>query len=188
MRRFLFSLLLAGLFLSPAFADTVTTDHDHNANFAQFHTYSWGEVKTADPFYVSRIRERIDHDLQARGWQLVPSGGDTTVFAEGNVRNEKQVETYYNGYGGGWGGGWGWGGWGRRGPGFGTATTNTVNQPVGSLVIDIFANSNKKLVWRGMMERDLSNKSSKNISGLNKGIDKMFKDFPPKTEASKEGE
>ncbi len=179
------ALLLTAVLSLPALADTVQTDHDRNVNFEQFHTYSWGQIKTSNPFYVSRIRDRVDKDLQARGWQLVRSGGDTTVFATGNVRNEKQVETYYNGLGG-WGGGWGWGGWGGGGwggRGFGNTTSTTVHQPVGSLVIDIFSNSSKQLLWRGSMQRDLSSKSEKNIKALDKNIDKMFKDFPPKGEA-----
>ena len=33
----------------PAHAADVRTDYDHSANFSQYHTYSWGDVKTSDP-------------------------------------------------------------------------------------------------------------------------------------------
>jgi hypothetical protein len=86
------------------------------------------------------------------------------------VHNQQQVDTYYNNSG-----------WGRRfGGGFGEATTTTRNQPIGNLVVDIFTTNDKQLAWRGSTEHDLSNKSQKNVDALNKDIDKMFKNFPPK--------
>jgi Domain of unknown function (DUF4136) len=186
MRRTL-SLTLAVAFLfafaGVAHADSVKTDYDHSVDFSQFHTYSWGSVKTPNPFYVDRIKQAVDSQLQAKGWQQVPSGGDTEIFATGQVTNEKQLETLYSGYGGGWGRGWGWGGWGGGGPGFGTATTTTYNQQVGNLVIDIFETGSKKLVWRGMSQRDLSSNASKNTKALDKDVQKMFKDFPPKAKS-----
>jgi hypothetical protein len=181
------SLTLAVAFLlafaGVAHADSVKTDYDHSVDFSQFHTYSWGSVKTPNPFYVDRIKQAVDSQLQAKGWQQVPSGGDTEIFATGQVTNEKQLETLYNGYGGGWGRGWGWGGWGGGGPGFGTATTTTYNQQVGNLVIDMFETGSKKLVWRGMSQRDLSSNASKNTKALDKDVQKMFKDFPPKAKS-----
>ncbi len=165
-----------------AFADSVKSDYDHGADFSKFHTYSWGKVGTANPFYVDRIKQGVDKQLQAKGWRLVPSGGDATIFATDRVHNEKEMETMYDGMGGGWGGGWGWGGWGWGGGGglMGDETTTTVNQRVGKLVVDIFETGSKKLLWRGSSSADLSNNSSKNTKDLDKDIAKMLKDFPPK--------
>ena len=168
--------LLVGTGLIAKAAD-VKTDYDHSADFSQIHTYSWGQVSTADPFYVDRIKSEIDKDLQAKGWQMVASGGDVTVFAKGNVHNQQELETYYNGFGGGWGGRWGWRGWG--GGGWGDTTTVT-NQKVGMLVVDVFQGSSKSLLWRGSSEDDISKNSDKNTEKLDKDIDKMFKNFPPK--------
>ncbi len=163
-------------------ADTVKSDYNHQLDFAQFRTYSWGPVKTADPLWVDRIRQDIDQALQSKGWQLVPIGGDTTIFATSQVHNQQELQTNYDSFGPGWGGGWGWRGFGwGAGGGFGEATTTTVNQPVADLVIDIFHGGTKELIWRGMVERDVSNKSEKNIKDIEKDIDKLFKDFPPKS-------
>jgi hypothetical protein len=163
--------LLAITIALPAFAYKVQTDYDHSVNFEQFHTYCWGRVKTSDPFYVDRIREAVNRNLQAKGWQLVTSHCDATVFAADNVRNQKQVETFYSGNGGGWG-------W--RGFGGGTATTTAYDEKIGHVVLDIFATKNKHLLWRSMTERDLSTNSDKNTKELNSDIDKMLKNFPPK--------
>ena len=184
-----FNLALAGALLLgssiAALAGNVRTDYDHTANFSQYHTYSWGQVKTTDPFYVTRIQQAVNSQLQAKGWQLVPSNGSVTIFAFDNVQNQQQVQTLYNNWGGGWGGGWGWGGWGWGGMGMPggfdtTATTTTTNQPVGNLVIDLFEGNSKNLLWRGLATEDLSTNSSKNTSMLDNDIKNMFKSFPPK--------
>ncbi len=182
------NLALAGALLlgSPisALAGNVRTDFDHTANFAQYHTYSWGKVSTTDPFYVSRIQQAVDSQLKAKGWQIVPTGGSVTIFATDNVTSQKQVQTMYDGLGGGWGRGWGWGGWGWGvGPypgGFGEATTTTTTQPVGNLVIDLFEGNSKSLLWRGLATEDLSTNTSKNTNMLDNDIKNMFKNFPPK--------
>jgi hypothetical protein len=162
-----------------AMAAEVKTDYDHKADFSKIHSYSWGQVSTSDPFYQQRIKDAVDKDLQAKGWQMVPSGGDVTIFAKGNVHNQQELETYYTGFGGGWGGRWGWGGWGR--PGWGDSTTTVTNQMVGMLVLDVFDGNSKNLLWRGSSEDDISKNSDKNTKELDKDIDKMLKNFPPKS-------
>ena len=187
--RYGLKLVLAGILLFGssvvALGGNVRTDYDHGANFAQYHTYSWGKVKTSDPFFVDRLREAVDQQLQSKGWQLVPSGGSVVVFATDSVHNQQEIQTMYDGLGGGWGGGWGWGGWGWgggwAGPGFGDATTTTTNQPVANLVVDLFEGNSKKLLWRGLATEDLSTNAGKNTKALDGDINKMFKEFPPKS-------
>jgi hypothetical protein len=41
--------------ISASFAQQVKTDYDHNANFAEYTTYSWEKVQTQDPLLVARI-------------------------------------------------------------------------------------------------------------------------------------
>lgn len=179
--------LLLG-FSTVALADNVRTDYDHGVNFSQYHTYSWGTVQTSDPFYASRIQQAVNKQLQAKGWQLMPSGGAVTVFANDKLHNQKETQTMYDGFGGGWGSGWNWDGWGWGGgwtdpaadPVFGDATTTTNKQRVSNLVIDLFDGSSKKLLWRGLATADLSTNANKNTNSLNNDIGKMFHDFPPK--------
>ncbi len=61
------------------------------------------------------------------------------------------------------------------------ATTTTETYKVGTLVVDLFDTQTKKLIWRGTSSDTLSNKSNKNIQALDKGVEKMFKQFPPGT-------
>src|ERR1700748_1979948 len=142
MKRYLQTALLAAALMgtATAFAGNVQTDYNHSTNFSQYDTYSWGKVKTTDPFYVTRVQNAVNQQLQAKGWTLSPSGGSVTVFATDNVHDQQEIQTVYQGRGGAGGGRWCWGGWGGGG-GWGpsaTGTTSTINQNVGNLVIDIF--------------------------------------------------
>lgn len=88
------------------------------------------------------------------------------------ITHEQQtLNTFYDGFGGGWR----WRGFG----GFGEATTTTDTYLVGTLIIDLFDAKSKKLLWRGSSSDALSNNSNKNIRNLDKGVEKLFKNFPP---------
>ena len=165
-----------------AFADSIKTDFDHHANFANYHTYSWGKVKVSDQFNADRIKNSVNSFLQQKGWKEVPSGGQVSIMATDNIHSEQEAETYYNGMGGGWGMGWGWGGWGwGPGGGFGDTTTTTSDIRKAHVVIDMFDPSTKSLLWRGVSRGELSNSSAANRKHLHEDIAKMFKDFPPKS-------
>lgn len=182
----LFAVLFAAFFTTAAFAADVRTDYDHNVNFEEFHTYSWGQVQTSDPFWAPRIKHAVNQALTARGWQEVPSGGQVTVMAVGSVHDQQQYQTFYNGLGPGWGWGRpGWGGWRGWGVGTGISTTNVENTPVGTLVVDLYQTSDKQLIWRGTSSGTVSDKTENNIKNLNKDIDKMFEKFPPKEKQEK---
>jgi len=149
-------------------AQEVHTDYDHHAAFENYHTYYWEKVQTSNPLWESRIRDAVDRDLQAKGWQKVESAGEVALTAVGSARNQQEYETFYNGLGG-----WRWGG-------FGETTTTVQNYRVGSLVLDMYDARNKQLIWRGIASDTLSDKPEKNEKTLDKAVEKMLKDFPPK--------
>jgi Domain of unknown function (DUF4136) len=159
------------LFAGKLSAGQVKTDYDRNANFAQYKTYSWEQVKTKDPLDVDRIKSAVNAALAAKGWTQVDSGGDISVMAMEITHNQQTLNTYYDGFGGGWR----WRGFG----GLGEATTTTETYKVGTLVVDLFDAKTKELVWRGSSSDTLSNNSGKNIQNMNKDVEKMFKNFPP---------
>jgi hypothetical protein len=152
-----------------AAAQEVHTDYDHHANFSQYHTYSWEKVKTTDPLWEPRIKDAVNRVLQAKGWQEVPQGqGQIALMAVGSTKSEHEYQTFYDGAGG-----WAW-------SGFGQETTIPINYRVGTLVVDMYGAEGKHLIWRSAASNTLSNKLSKNEKGLDKTVEKMFKDFPPK--------
>jgi hypothetical protein len=170
--------LIGMMFLSAGIsaAQQVKTDYDRAADFGQYKTYSWEHVKTKDPLFVDRIKNAVNAALAARGWTQVETGGDISIVAIQMTSNQQTLNTFYNGFGGGWG-------WRRfGGGGIGEATTTTETYKVGTLVVDLFDAKTKKLLWRGSSSDTLSNNSDKNIKNLDKGVEKMFKQFPPSTE------
>jgi hypothetical protein len=174
VQRLMFALTaMMFLFAGRSSAQQVKTDYDRSADFAQYKTYSWERVKTQDPLYVDRIKNSVNAALAAKGWTQVDSGGDVSIVAMEITRDQQTLNTFYNGFGGGWG-------WRRfGGGGFGEATTTTETYKVGTLVVDLFDTKTKKLLWRGISSDTLSNNSNQNIKNLDKGVDKLFKQFPP---------
>src|ERR1700739_963534 len=161
------------LFAGNSSAQQVKTDYDRSAAFSKYKTYSWEHVKTQDPLYVDRIKHSVNAALAAKDWTQVDSGGDVSIVAMEIARNQQTLNTFYDGFGGGWG-------WRRfGGGGFGEATTTTETYKVGTVVVDLFDTKTKQLIWRGAASDTLSNNSDKNIKNLNKGVEKLFKKFPP---------
>jgi hypothetical protein len=151
-----------------SFGQQVKTDYNHNANFGEYKTYSWENIKTKDPLMVDRIKDAVNGALAAKGWTQVPSGGDVCLVAMEITHNQQTLNTFYDGFGGGW-----------RWGGFGDATTTTETYQVGTLVVDLFDAKTKNLIWRGSSSDTLSNNADKNTKNLDKGVQKMFAHFPP---------
>jgi len=165
-----FGIVLALLLTaSLAFAQKVNTDYDHNFDFSSVHTFAvqfatpWGNQLQQD-----RAKQDIIQQLTAKGWTQAPdpATADVLVAVHGAVQQQKSLDTFYSG------GGWGWGG------GMAQTSENVVN--VGTMVVDLLNTHTKKLLFRGTATDQLSSKPEKNTEKLDKAIEKMFKDFPPR--------
>lgn len=174
------AIMLSGamimLMTGASVAQQVKTDYDRQANFNQYKTYSWSNVKTKNPLLVDRIKNAVNSSLAAKGLKEVDSGGDISINAMEITSNQQTLNTFYDG---------GFGRW--RWGGFGNATTTTETYKVGTLVVDLFDTQSKALIWRGSASDTISNNSDKNIKNLNKGVAKMFKHFPPESKREKQG-
>jgi hypothetical protein len=160
--------------LGTALAQQVKTDSDHRANFSQYKTYSWQEIKPENSLWDARIKDAVDAQLAAKGWTQVDSGGDVAIVAIKATQTQRSLQTFYDGFGGGWR----WRGFG----GMGEATTTEQDYQdykEGTLVVDMYDAKTKQLIWRGSAEDTLSNNAEKNEKNLDKGVAKMFKKFPP---------
>src|SRR5580704_16850551 len=110
--------------------------------------------------------------LRAGKTSAQDSGGDVSIVAMGITRDQQTLNTFYDGFGGGWG----WRGFGD----FGESTTTTETYRVGTLVVDLFDASKKRLIWRGSASATLSGNSDKNFKELNRSVQKLFEHFPPR--------
>lgn len=164
-----FALMLAGLLLTAATTWAgVTTDYDRHANFADYKTYTWGKVQTANGLWDDRVKHAINQQLAAKGWTELPSSAAVVVTARGAIQNQQELNTFYDGLGG----------W-RRGGGLGMSTTTVENYQVGTLIVEMFDANSKNLVWRASASNTLSSNTDKNIKSLDKNVQKMFEHFPP---------
>jgi uncharacterized protein DUF4136 len=154
-----------------AFAQKVTTDYDKGADFSTYKTFMWiKEPKSSDPLMKQRIMDSVNAALMAKGLRLTTDQADLGIAAHNATKEERSLNTFYDGFGGGWR-------W--RGGGFGTATTTVNTYEVGTLVVDMFDTKTKEAVWRGTSTKTLSDNPQKNEANLNKAITKMFEKFPP---------
>ena len=174
MKILRFITVCAAVFLVAAtagFAQHVRTDFDHQANFGQYKTYSWKEIKPGASLWDSRIKNAVNAQLEAHRLAQVADGGDISIVAIKTSQTQRTLQTFYDGFGGGWR----WRGFGD----FGESTTTEQDYQEGTLVIDLYDGKTKQLIWRGSTESVLSDKAEKNEKNLDKGVAKMFKDFPP---------
>jgi hypothetical protein len=168
LRRQLAISVLVTTLTAAAFAGQVAVDYDHAANFHQMKTYSWSRVRTGNSIWDQRVKDAVNKELAAKGWTQVPSGGDVALVAVEKTSVQQQYDTFYNGFGG----------W-RRVGGMGESTTTVDNYEVGTLVVSMFDNNSKHLIWRGTASSDLSGNPDKNTKNLGKDVGKMFRRFPP---------
>jgi hypothetical protein len=180
------SFVLALVACSVTYAQDVRTNYMPGTDFAKYRTYAWvDEVQGVpsvggrpDQILDAQVKQAIDSQMAAKGFTKVADGGkpDLLVGYQLMIDREKQI----NGFGDNWGGwGGGWGAWG--GAGFGSFQANTSTNYVGTFVIGMYDPAVKKLVWIGGAQHAIepSKKPEKNQEKLNKGAQKLLKDFPP---------
>ncbi|HVW08100.1 MAG TPA: DUF4136 domain-containing protein [Bryobacteraceae bacterium] len=172
MKHLIAPAMLAVLTIGLLVAD-VKTDYSHSADFRDLHTYSWLKVDAANPLWTDRIQRAVDQELAAKGLTKQPNDGDIRVAAIGRTKESQTYTTFYNDLGGGWM----WQGFGD-----GISTTTSEETPVGTLTVDLFNGKTKKLIWRGVATKTLSDKPEKNEKKLQDAVAKMFDKFPPKND------
>jgi Domain of unknown function (DUF4136) len=154
-----------------AVAQDVTSNYVPGTDFAKYKTYKWVAIEGAekpDDIVDAQIKQAIDGNLAKKGF--TKATGDTADLFIG-YQVAVQQERQWNAYGGG---GLRWGG------GMGTATSSTI--AIGTLALDMYEAAAKKLVWKGLASKtiDQGADAEKRQKNIQKGIDKLLKDFPPK--------
>jgi Domain of unknown function (DUF4136) len=186
-RDFGLTLIMAFITCSATFAQDVRTNYMQGVDFSRFHTYAWvDEVQGVpqvgshpDQILDTQVKQAIDSQMVAKGFTKVEesSKADLLLGYQLAIDQEKRI----NGFGdnlGGWGP---WGGLGPSGGSFGTFSASTSSTYVGTFVVGMYDPAAKKLVWMGAAQHAIepSKKQEKNQERLNKGAQKLLKDFPP---------
>jgi hypothetical protein len=166
------ALVLALMTCALAPAQDVTTNAMPGTDFSKYHTYKWVTIEGAtqpNQIMDTQIKSSIDSQLAAKGLTKTDSDkADLFVGYQVSLDQEKQWNAY------GMGGGPRWGG------GMGTATSSTIS--IGTLVLDMYDPSTKKLVWTGRATKTLDpgNNQEKKQKNLDKAMQKLLKNYPPK--------
>jgi len=186
LRLILPSVLFTILFLSvSAFAQDVSFNFDQTVDFTKYKTYHWEKHPNSadiDQLTVTQLATAFDAELARKGLKRMEQGAtDLAIVFQLAVKNEKELTTFSSGYGmgPGWGGSW-YGG-------SGTTTTSVNNITVGTVALDVYDASSKKLVWRGVATKTLDTgaKPDKRQKNMAKGAAKLLKNYPPVVKAKK---
>ena len=164
-------LALAMLACALTPAQDVSTNSMPGADFSKYHTYKWVPIDGAvvpNQIVDAQIKQSIDSQLAIKG--LTKTDGDKADLLIGfqiSITQEKQ----WNAYGTG---GMRWGG------GMASAQQSTIS--TGTLVLDMYDPAGKQLVWTGRVSKTLdpSANEGKKQKNLDKAMQKLMKNFPPK--------
>jgi len=164
-------LALAMLACALTPAQDVSTNSMPGADFSKYHTYKWVPIDGAvvpNQIVDAQIKQSIDSQLATKG--LTKTDGEKADLLIGyqiSITQEKQ----WNAYGTG---GMRWGG------GMASAQQSTIS--TGTLVLDMYDPAGKQLVWTGRVSKTLdpSANEGKKQKNLDKAMQKLMKNFPPK--------
>lgn len=180
-------LALSALILAAGttLGQNVRYDYDRDKDFSKYHTYKWVTIKgadQADDLTAKRIVTAVDADLASKGFaKAAGDNADFYICYQTALGTEKQYTAYNSGwnYGPGWGPAW----YPYRG-GMSTSSTygSTSTVYIGQLDISVYDPASKQLIWRGEASKTLdpNMKPEKADKEINKAVQKMLKNFPPK--------
>lgn len=188
MKKILIPLLIVLLYSCSSLQ--VTNNYDKDVDFKSFKTFSlypWDRHNDSVINVYDRqiIENAVKNEMERRGYQYIEKNGELIVSMFVILKNKTDYEAYTNHYGGyaGYGGGWGfygspWAygyGWG---PGFSSTTVTSRDYVQGTLLIDIFQLSGKKLVWQGIGTGEVDEILATRDRNLPKHVSHIFKRFP----------
>ena len=147
------------------YAQKVSVDSDPGAPFTTYKTYVWVDGTPApNPLNEERLHMGVDARLALKGLRMNTTSPDVVVVTHVTTKERQELVVSGFGYGPWWGGGY--------------STANVETYIDGTLVVDLYDAKTKKMVWRGVATATASDKPTKNISKMNKALDKMFEKYP----------
>ena len=166
----------------------VNTDYDKSVDFSQYMTFKfvgWQEGTTdrLNQLDAKKILTALTKELNGRGI-LIDGSTPKMMMVLFLVVNDKTSTTAYTNYTGGMGYGMGRVGWGAgvggMGMGQSTTTYSENDYEVGTFVIDFYDSESKKLIWQGILKKNVTENTKKREKKITKAIAKLLKDYPVK--------
>jgi len=180
MKKALGLVFVLALIATPALAQKVTVDYAHDFDFSGVKTFQYvdtQESNSKNELMAGRIVEMIKKELREGGLTEVQENPDLFVTYHVTTEEMSSFNTTgmgyggYGGYGPGWGGygGYGYGGYG----GMASTTTYETKYTDGTLILDGYDPTDKKLVWRGTGTVTIKDKPEKQIKQVDKILTKI---------------
>jgi hypothetical protein len=169
------NIMLATLaFVAIASAQDVNYNFDQATDFSKFKSYRWVEIPGGvklDDITARQLTSALDAELVRKGLAKTENdSADLYVGYQAAISQEKQLTAYNTGWG-----------YGPRWGGTGTTSVSTTTLMVGSIGMDMYDSSEKRLVWRGVATKtiDPGAKPDKRQKNIQKAAAKLLKNYPP---------
>jgi hypothetical protein len=149
-----------------AVGQQVSVNYNHDASFAQYHTYAWGSNNAnqiQNSILAQVAQQDINTAMQGKGLQMVQESQnpDLILTASGGMRQQTSYSA-----------------WGMRGIGGGMGGISPEQSMEATMIVDLYDAKTQSLVWRGIAQNTLNNNGNKNQEMVEKAITKMFKQWP----------
>jgi hypothetical protein len=177
IERFGPAFVLALIACSVIYGQDVTTNYLPGTDFSKYRTYKWvtiGPNGAPDQILDTQIRQSIDSQLAAKGLTKV-DGDKVDLLVRYQVAVSKEKEWNATGMGDVFR-------WPGMSTAMGSATATSTTIDVGTLVLDMYDPAAKQLVWTGHATKTInpSRDPQKNQRNIDKAMQKLLKDFPPR--------
>jgi hypothetical protein len=152
---------------------SITTDYDHDVDFAGYKTFAWiSKPRPAapgrgfiNPLMEERIKKAVENDLSAKGYSKDIDGQPHFLIAiHAGAKDRLNVTDYGYHYGPR-------GRWGHR-----HVEVNRYKE--GTLILDFVDPRQKQLIWRGYAVGALANPEQVEEQII-RSVGKMLESFPP---------
>lgn len=184
MKRFIFLIAISSLIISCTTLK-VTQEYDKSVDFTQYETFSihpWNEENSAliNRFDQERLLLALADQLKKRGYRQINQDGDIEADIFLILDSKQSTTAYTNYYGGGYWGGYGYGFGYGYGYGYGPANTSyvTENYVEGTLIVNLFDQKLKKLIWQGVGVGTVDDNAQTRENGIKKALDQIFWKYP----------
>jgi hypothetical protein len=173
MKKALGIVFVVALIATPAMAQKVQIDYAHDYDFDSIETFQYVDTTESNvkgnQMMADRVTSMIKKELREGGLTEVQENPDIYITYHFTTEDRTSYTTTNFGYGG-YGGGWyGWGG------GMGSSSTQQHNYTDGTLIIDAYDSTDKKMIWRGTGTVTVKAKPEKQIKQVENILTKIGK-------------
>ncbi len=171
MKKALGLIFVVTLIATPAMAQKVTIDYAHDFDFASVKTFQYVDTRESNvqgnDMMAKRVEDMIKKEMREGGATEVQDNPDIYLTYTTQDRTSYTTTNFgYGGYGGGW---YGWGG------SMGSSSTQQHNYTDGTLIIDAYDATDKKMIWRATGTVTVKAKPEKQIKQVENILTKIGK-------------